>query len=205
MIKAVIFDSDGMITYDPIFSKTYSEKYGISIDLINPFFEGPFKDCLVGKADLHMELENGWLEKWGWKGSIQEFLDYWFSVGGSPNTRILSTITKLRENGITCVLATNQEKYRAEYMISTFNYQQIFDTVFVSASVGYKKPYTDFFGAIFEHLQRIQPSLGKDEVLFWDDDIKNVQGAQNYGFLSEQYTEVDDYIEKMQSYNLPIK
>ena len=205
MIKAVIFDSDGVITYDPIFSKTYSEKFRISIDLINPFFEGPFKDCLIGKADLRMELEKGWLEKWGWEGSTQEFLDYWFSVGGSPDTRILSTITKLRENGITCVLATNQEKYRAEHMVSTFSYQQIFDSVFVSASVGHKKPSAEFFEIIFKYLQNAYPSLQKDEVLFWDDDMKNVKGAHAYGFLSEQYIEINSYTEKMQSYNLQIK
>ncbi|KND50429.1 MAG: hypothetical protein AB202_02125 [Parcubacteria bacterium C7867-007] len=66
MIKAVIFDSDGMLSHGPRFSDTYAREQNIPIEEMIPFFTGPFKDCLIGKADLKDELEKGdWLQKWG--------------------------------------------------------------------------------------------------------------------------------------------
>ncbi len=153
MIKAIIFDSDGMLTLDTRFSSVYANEYGISVDEMTPFFVGPFKDCLVGKADLKEELQKGWLAKWGWDKSADELLKYWFSVGSAPDPAILATILELRDRGIICVLATNQEKYRTDHMLKEFGYAEVFDKVFSSAYVGHKKPSREFFDEVMSYLQ----------------------------------------------------
>lgn len=61
MTKAVIFDSDGMLSHGPRFSEHYAREHGILIEEMTPFFTGPFKKCLVGQADLKEELAKGWL------------------------------------------------------------------------------------------------------------------------------------------------
>ncbi len=193
MIKAVIFDSDGMLTYDPGFSRTYSRKHGIPFEEMLPFFKGPFKECLIGKADLKEELQRGWLEKWGWKKSTDDLLAYWFSVGSPPNPEILSTVLHLKEKGIMCVMATNQEKYRTEYMLEEFKYGKIFDKVFSSAYVGHKKPSTEFFDAVFQYVHGRAPGVSRGEVMFWDDDIENVEGARSYGFEAHQFLTTRNY------------
>lgn len=200
MIKAVIFDSDGMLMYDPGFSRTYATNYNIPLEEITPFFVGPFKDCLVGKADLKEELQKGWLEKWKWAGTVDEFLNYWFSVGGPLEVEVFDSISKLRNKGIICVLATNQEKYRTEGIAQRFGYHNAFDKIFSSAHIGHKKPTHEFFEKVFNYLKEKAPSIQKEEVLFWDDDLENVSGAKEFGILAEAYISVDHYAEKMKEY-----
>ena len=141
MIQAVIFDFDGMLTHGPRFSEHYSKEHGISIDEMTPFFVGPFIDCLVGKADLKDELQKGWLEKWNWTHSADELLKYWFSVGDRLDQNVFDSVGKLRSNGLICVLATNQEKYRTDHLSETFGYNKAFDKVFSSAYTGLKSPH----------------------------------------------------------------
>lgn len=202
MIKAVIFDSDGMLTYDPGFSRTYSANFNVPLEEMTPFFTGPFKDCLIGKADLKEELQKGWLDKWRWTGSVEEFLDYWFSVGGPLEVEVFSSISKMRKNGIICVLATNQEKYRTEMIAARFGYHNAFDRIFSSAYVGHKKPTQDFFQKVFDFLKEKDSSVQKHEVIFWDDDIENIEGAKTFGILAEQYLNPTHYKEAMEGYRL---
>ena len=58
-IKAIIFDADGVVINSPeMFSIQYQKAFGISNDVMLPFFEGIFQDCLKGKADLKEELKH---------------------------------------------------------------------------------------------------------------------------------------------------
>jgi putative hydrolase of the HAD superfamily len=202
MTKAIIFDSDGMLTHGPRFSAKYAAEHGISIDVMNPFFDGPFKDCLVGKSDLKAELENGWLDKWSWKGTSDELLAYWFSCGDELDQSVFETISSLRKKGVICVLATNQEKYRTDYLSEKFGYVDAFNKVFSSAYVGFKKPHEDFFDVVFEYFQSIDDSITKADVLFWDDDIKNVEGAKSFGFQAVQYRTQAEYIGELNTLSL---
>ena len=81
-----------------------------------------------------------------------------------------------------CVLATNQEKYRTGYLPNKFEYAIAFGKMFPSAYVGHAKPTAGFFGAVFSYLSSRHSPMIQSNVLFWDDDIENVQGAKEYGF-----------------------
>jgi putative hydrolase of the HAD superfamily len=202
MIKTVIFDSDGMLTHGPRFSEHYSKEHGISIDEMTPFFVGPFKDCLVGKADLKEELQKGWLEKWKWPGTTDELLDYWFSVGDHLDQNVFASVEKLRDSGLICVLATNQERYRTDYLSDTFGYTDAFDKVFSSAYTGHKKPSSEFFDEIMTYLRIKDPSIQKANVLFWDDDNENVAGAHTYGFMTRLFVDNARYTDEMRALEL---
>lgn len=203
MIKAVIFDSDGMLSHGPRFSDTYANDTGIPVADMVPFFTGPFAECLIGKADLKEELVNGgWLQKWNWEGTVDAFLKYWFSVGDELDGTVFATIQALRDREILTILATNQEKYRTAYLSTRFGYDTAFDKVFSSAHTGYKKPSPEFFGEIVRYLQERDPSITKEDILFWDDDSENIEGARAFGIRSEQFTDTKSYIEKMEELSL---
>jgi len=199
MIKAVIFDSDGMLTHGNRFSDTYVKDHDISMSEMDPFFNGPFKDCLIGKADLREELKKGWLEKWKWQGSVDNLLKYWFGTGNNLDKEVFETIKQIT---VPKVLATNQEKYRTEYLNNEFGYDQVFNKIFSSAFVGAKKPNSEFFERIYVYFKELGPSIEKNEVLFWDDDVENVEGAGNYGFTSIQYWDYESYRSKMVEFEL---
>jgi len=190
MVKAIIFDADGMVVI-PIggkFSEHLARDFGISTETTVEFFKNEFQKCLIGKADLKQELKK-YLEEWGWQKSIDELLEYWFTSEKNVDERVISTIKELRKRGIKCYLATNQEKYRTTYFAKQMGFGKVFDAMFSSAHIGYKKPTAQFFENIIQEL----PDVKKEEILFWDDKEEHVRGAQQFGFQAELYRNFEDF------------
>lgn len=198
MIKAIIFDTDGMTVNSEMFSVQYNKDYGVPMDSLLPFFKNEFQPCLVGKADLKKEIEN-YLPTWGWKDSVDKFLNYWFDAENHVDKRIVEAIEKIKESGIRCYLATNQEKYRTQYLRNEMGFSKIFDKVFSSAEVGYKKPQLEFFEYILNDI-----GLNKDEVQFWDDTEKNIQGAKEFGFDAQLYQNFEGFAANLNKLGIKI-
>ena len=184
MIKVVIFDADGVLINAVQFSKTLSQDYGVSTETTLPFFNGKFRDCLVGKADLKEELDPH-LKTWGWKGSTQEFLNYWFESEHNIDQDVVNEVLNLKTKGIKCYLATNQEKYRTQYIVEKMGFGEIFDGIYSSAHIGHSKPDHKYF----EHVVQ-NSNVNKSETLFFDDTKENVDSANNFGIHAELYTDL---------------
>ncbi|MEK7093272.1 MAG: hypothetical protein AAB927_02200 [Patescibacteria group bacterium] len=118
-MKAVIFDCDGMINQEERFSKRLAKYVPLEVSL--PFFKGPFQECLVGRADLKEELKKV-VTLWKWKGSVDELVAFWFADEANiPQKEFFPIIDDLRERGIAVYLATNNEKYRTEYLLNSIS------------------------------------------------------------------------------------
>jgi putative hydrolase of the HAD superfamily len=196
MIKAIIFDADGvLIPSKRRFSKTLAEKHDISLEKTLPFFTGPFQKCLVGDADLK-KIISPYLNEWGWTKGVDALLDYWFQLEHDVDAELVKYIQELRGKGILCFLATNNEKYRFQYMLDKMDFANSFDKTYASAHLGHAKPNKDFFSTIFKELEKIQ----RNEILFIDDSIENIKGAKNFGIHAELYTSFEDFKEKMKQY-----
>jgi HAD superfamily hydrolase (TIGR01509 family) len=109
-------------------------------------------------------------------------------------------VGRLRASGIYVVLATNQEKYRTQYMLEHMGFDGVFDKIYSSAHLGLKKPAVAFFARLVEDMK-----VDKDEVLFWDDDQSNIDGALEYGIHAEFYTDYATFLKVMsEKYNLSV-
>ena len=117
MIKIFLFDADGVVIIpSERFSDRFSREFNVDYEeKIPPFFENDFEPCLTGRADLK-EIIKPYLKRWGWKKSVDELLEYWFENENHIDERVIEVIKKLRAIGIKCYLATNQEKYRTQYL-----------------------------------------------------------------------------------------
>ena len=195
MIKALLLDADGVLINGEMFSKQLERDYGISTKTVEPFFTGPFLDCLIGKADLKKILPP-FLDKWGWQKSVDDFLDYWFQAEHKLDEKLIQYIQALRARGIKCYVATNQEKHRAQYMLKQMGFEKSFDKVYASAHIGYKKPDFEFYKKVVKDIGIVT----KVEVLFWDDSEKKVAGARKFGILGEVYTSFKDFKSTMLKY-----
>lgn len=194
MIKAILFDADGMVVTGPRFSDVLEEKYSITRDKTEPFFSSEFQMAQIGRANLR-EVLIPYLERWDWNGTVDELIKVWFE-SVKPDPQMLQKIAELRAKGITCCLASNQEKLRAAYLANEMGLEKIFDKIFISAHIGHKKPLVEFFEYIAEHLEGIK----KEEILFWDDKDTNIDAARSFGFQAEEFRNFNDFSKKLEPY-----
>ncbi len=194
MIKAIIFDADGVMIQSEMFSTVYTKDFGITLDKMLLFFNGRFQECLIGNADLKEEIKK-YLTEWKWNKSVDEFLDYWFKAEHSINQPLVDYVIKLKSLGITCTLGTNQEKYRTEYMMNKMGFNNVFNYVFSSAYIGFKKPEHEFYRHITNTLK-----LEPNQILLWDDTKGNIESAKEFGMNAEFYSSYEHFKNKMKDY-----
>lgn len=195
MIEVVLFDADGVLISGDMFSVELERKHGITHAGTQSFYKGVFLDCLNGTKDLKIEIEP-YLMEWGWQGTVQDFLDEWFEYENHTNRELIDYIQQLRARGIRCCVATNQEKYRSEYMMHSMGFVNHFDKFYASAYLGAFKPQAAFFESILVDLEE----KDKQKILFWDDSATHIAGALACGIRAEHYKEYADFKEKMKQY-----
>lgn len=191
MFTTALIDIDGVINHATRFSDRYSAQYNIPITALTPFFTGPFKECLIGKRDLK-EAIAPFLKDWGWKGTVDELLEYWLAGEVNPNQEIVTAINDLHRKGIKCIGASNQEHYRMNYLREALHLNGYIDAAYASSELGYAKPQPEFFTAILTDL-KLQPA----EVVFWDDDAENVASAQQLGITSYHYIDQETFLKQL--------
>lgn len=176
--KVALFDADGVtFTEGQLFSEILAEKRMInSLAKTASFFKGPFQQCLVGKADLKEELSKV-VKEWGWSGTVDELINFWFTVGNEIDEAVSKYIHNLKDKGVSCYLVTNQEKYRGELL--RIKLAHLFERTFVSAEIGYRKEDPSFFEYVYNDVKAKVTS--KQEILLIDDDPKNIGAARQFG------------------------
>ena len=183
MIKAVIFDIDGVLIRPWGFRDALIRDRGITPEMTAPFFGGAFIDCIEGRADLYEALPP-FLPSWGWRGTASDFVAEWFSSERTPNEPVLELVGELRRH-LPCHVASNQERHRARYIATGMGFDQRFDRLFFSSDLGSGKPSDEFYTGVASQLGHTGP-----ELLFFDDVESNVKAARRAGWHAELFTTV---------------
>ena len=104
--------------------------------------------------------------------------DFWIEV----RQPMLDAVRAVRDLGLRCGLATNQQNLRGSYMRSSLGLDQIFDEQFYSFELGFAKPEAGYFKAIMNRMD-----VAPERVLFIDDHEGNVAGGLEMGIHSELF------------------
>ncbi len=175
-IEAVLFDADGVFQRRPQgWKDALGERLGFSGnpgDFLADVYDAE-TPILDGQADFP-EVLSSLLSRWNCGATLQEALRVWTMI--EVDSEITETIRTLRRRGVTCHLASNQERYKARYMSEVLGYRHLFDKEFYSCQIGLKKPDTAYFRAILNDIQ-----LPPNRVLFVDDRPANVESARAVG------------------------
>lgn len=191
MIRAVVFDLDGMLhTTKELFSIWIARKLGVKPEEVTAFFKGSYQLARLGKADTNEVLKP---YANNWKTTPTAFLQEWF-VYGEMNTTLLTLARQLKEGGVATLLVTNNEPLRIAYLTNQFNMQQCFNYILTSAQVGFLKPEEPMFDRIVQ-----VAGCNKEQVLFCDDKQKFIDAAEEYGFQTHLYTDVEKFKEAIAS------
>jgi len=137
--KILLLDMDGLVILrKEVFSVRISKKLNIPLDKVLPFIKNELQLCLVGKADLKEELKK-YVSAWGWNGSIDDLLKFWFDGEKEVNLKLIKKTEELRKDGYKIYLATKNEKYRIDFLWNEVGLNKYFDGIFSTASIGFKK------------------------------------------------------------------
>jgi putative hydrolase of the HAD superfamily len=176
-------DADGvLINSGRLFSHQYAQEQGMEAEQIEPFFQGTFQLATIGKADLK-ELIAEHRDLWKWDGTPEELLHKWFTTEANLDSELIEIIQQLRADGVKVYLASDQEKYRAQYFRDEL-FAGLLDGFFISCDLGYEKKQPEFFKSILAKLDA-DPS----EVLFFDDSQHKVDSARAAGIQAEVYSD----------------
>ena len=198
----LMMDVDGVVvtqesgTKDPTLRRAWDyvaqKRFGIDPSELNRvFFQPKFIDLLTGKLDLFDVLKQD-LPVIGYVGSVDDFVDLWFSSDSRTDADLLTGVSRIRDSrdcdGV--YLVTNQEKYRASYLWNIVGLKNHFDGMFYSAQIGYMKTSLKFFSTV-------DSSLGINghdhSVVFFDDMRRHIDVACMHGWEGFLYEGIKSF------------
>ena len=188
MIQAILFDADGVVIRGrpQMFSDHFAETHGLPISEVVPFFKNDMRLAFVDKADIKESLRL-YLPKWHWIRSVDDFLEYWFREESPRDEDVIAYVDMLRASEIKCYIATDREKYWAKYLVEIVGLKNHFDGFMFSYDIGCEKHTAEYFQEVLKRL-----TLMPEEVMYWDDDPKNVAVASGLGIDARIFTDVAD-------------
>ncbi len=175
-----VFDADAVFLRSTRPADYLKQRYGLSREKLGPFFAKNARS-LEGKADIK-DILPPFLEEWGITQSVDEFLSEAFFSGSEIDSEVAAIVADLQGRGITCCLATNQDKHRMAHLDERLRIREYFDHVFVSCELGVKKPEHGFYHAIGARFPDAK-------LIFWDDQPSNVEAAMECGWTAFVFTE----------------
>lgn len=189
-LPIVLFDADGVLTLpEEVFSIVYARSRGLDAARFEEFFRNEWRQIVTGKQDLKESIA-GNPALWQWHGSVDELLELWFKTEDVRNAELLQLIRELRGQGTLCYLATDQEKYRGQYMRDVM-FGGLFDGYYISADLGVTKTDPTFFTMIIEDLQGSYPEMQAQDIVFFDDSRSKIDTARSVGIDARLYTGVE--------------
>ena len=191
-LDAAVFDFDGVLNrnYDSagfFWSRRLEADHGVAAeDFARTFFDDSFADVLTGKIDFKARLA-ALLPTLGCATPADRFMDYWFAKDLTPCAEALRIVGDLRLRGLRCVIGTNNERHRADFLWENLLKDHA-DHMYAAGPMGVAKPDPRFFTTIREDL--IQKGWGCTDparLLLVDDIEENVAAARAAGWQAIHY------------------
>lgn len=189
MIKGIIFDFEGPLMTNEkwLVWRKYDEikrlEKGSIKHLIRQYWEGAH----VGKYDNVFDF----YEKAKLKGDVTAFeLDKILNEIYSTqklNFEMVDFIKSIKDR-YTISLFSNFTADLNKFLIDKFNIYNLFDVVINSYDIKLKKPYPEAFNYVLDKMK-----LKFDEVVFVDDQEKNIEGSKNIGIKTILYKDMEQF------------
>lgn len=192
MIKAVIFDLNGVFILSPKLSDRFQQDFNI-----------PVADFLSKLSEIMNEIRRPgarpaftyWepvLREWNIALSEQEFWDYWFSAE-TPSEEMIELARSLKEQGVKVITLSNNFKERADYYGHYPWMHEVVDKAYFSWQTGLVKPDLEAWKLVLSDF-----SLESSECVYFDDQQKNLDAAQSLGIQSFMFTNPEETKSKIE-------
>ena len=191
-MTVLVLDCDGVVLSGHPeggrWDKHLKRDFGVEPERLQSlFFRRHWGRVEIGEADLFDMLDRVWPEL-GSPGDPRALVDYWFASGAAKDAAVLAQVDVWRAAGGKAFLGTTQEHHRAKYIWETVGLKNHFDGLLYSAELGAKKPDAEYYARAHARL----PVASRDEVVFLDDLIGNVDAANAFGWRAYHFRSASD-------------
>ncbi|PRB67614.1 HAD-IA family hydrolase [Arthrobacter sp. MYb213] len=183
MIRAVVFDLDGVIRHFP---SGHSDGIEYRHHLENGILDATaFSQPLLTEATTGLISREQWICQIGQIVGSGDAANEWGEQIPQLDQSVLQLTDILRNRGITVAILTNGTDTIPDELIAQGIRKHI-DRVFNSAFVGYIKPDQRIFRHVLDALDLKGP-----EVFFTDDSLSKLSGADELGFVTHHFQGVE--------------
>ena len=192
MIKAVLFDFDGVLTLDKTGTQSISNyicsQAGINIT--------KFKECYYKYNNklLYGQLEHKdiWEELCSEIGKEIEYSILEKSFINTPIDQEMLTLVEKLENNYKIAMVTDNKKDRIDSIVAYYDWHKLFDVISISAEVGSGKANEKIFIQTLEQL-----NVKADECVFIDNTKSNLVVPLKLGINIIYYNDEERKIERL--------
>ena len=183
MIKAVIFDLNGIFIQAPLLSDRFKEDYGIEIEDFLPKLKEIMNKTRQPNAGGSFQYWEPVLREWNISMTEEEFWDYWFSAE-TVSEEMVNFAKELKTKGIKVFVLSNNFKERAEYYGHYPWIHEVIDKAYFSYQTNFVKPDPKAWELVLE-----ENNIAPRDCLYFDDQEKNVIAARDVGIKAYMFTD----------------
>lgn len=182
MLKATIFDLNGIFLQSPKLSDRFEKDFNIPTKVFLPKLSEIMEVVRKPGAEPAFSYWEPALKEWNINLSESEFWDYWFKAE-IPSQQMISFSKSLREKGVKVFILSNNFKERAEYYEHYSWIHEAVDKVYFSWQTGFVKPDKKAWELVLS-----ENNLSPEDCIYFDDQQKNLDTSESLGIKSYMFT-----------------
>lgn len=195
MIKAIIFDLNGLFVQEPRMSDRVKQDFGVSTEEFLPVLKDLMGKARLPNAPSFYALWEPYLERWGMNFTEQEFFDYGFGLA-KVDQELVEVAKKFKNKGLRLFILSNNFRERTAFYDNNFSFlKELFDKVYYSWQTGFVKPNPKAYQNLLKENQ-LQP----EECIYFDDKEENVQIAKSLGIKSFIFEDAKETQQTLKSF-----
>lgn len=188
MLKAVIFDLNGIFIKAPKLTRRLWDDFGISDDESLPALLQVMNEVRLPGARDVFSYWQPYLTKWKISLSREAFLDYWFRDSEKAEPDMFALVAKLKKQGLKIFILSNNFSERAAFYTEHFpELMQLADKIYYSWQTGYLKKDPRAYKQVLR-----ENGLKPSECVFFDDSEENITVAGKLGVQSYLFKKPED-------------
>jgi glucose-1-phosphatase len=182
MIKAIIFDLNGIFIQSPKLSNRFEKDFNIPISQFLPKLSQVMDKVRQPNAASAFLYWKPILEEWKVNLSEQEFWNYWFKAE-TVSKMMVNFAKELKAKNIKIFVLSNNFKERADYYGHYPWMHKVVDKSYFSWQSGFVKPNPQAWLQIL-----YENNLKPEECLYFDDQDKNLKVSESVGIKAFIFT-----------------